>query len=861
MKKTGILLITLFIFFAITNIIYGDITPTERAALIALYTSTNGAGWNDDTNWLGPVGSENTWYGVTCDAGNTTVLSIDLSSNVLIGPLPIELGNLTNLTVLRLNDNQLNGSIPEQLGNLTNLTTLSLRDNQLIGNIPGQLENLSSISLLNLSINQLTGNIPTELGNLSTIVYLYLNSNQLTGNIPPELGNLSELLRMYLDHNYLSGTIPLELENLSNIQYLRLGANLLTGSIPSQLGNILSMTYLNLHQNYISGTIPPELGNLSNLTLLLMPGNQITGDIPSSITNLTNLTDNINDFRWNGIYTSDSSVETFLNSKQDGGDWESTQTIPPENVAAGSVGFNSIEITWSAITYTGETGGYRVHYSENSGGPYTLFGITADKTIEQMNITGLNEGTTYYFVVQTRTNSHLNNINILDSEYSEEVSETTLSVSVSGSVTNSGSQGIENVILTFSNGGGSASTDSSGNYTHTVANGWSGTVTPSIAGYNTFTPPSRTYSNVTVDQTSQNYTAAPITYIVSGRITDSGGSGLSNAQLSFSNGGWTTTTNSNGDYSQVVTYNWSGTVTPTKAGYYFTPTYRTYSNVLSNQTSQNYTTAGIANTISGRITDGSGSGLSNVELTFSNSGGTVVTNSNGEYSHSVADNWSGDVIPSKKSYLFSPSSKSYTKVKSNFSNQDYRAEAITPSISGMITDIEGNVIENVVISFSNINKTVITDYNGKYSQAVPFNWTGTITPIKQGFSFSPDSYSYSNTVLNQTNQDFIILQDITLSINAMRKTDSAWIVQIQYGELELIIKKKHDDIQVSKYVIYRKISGFDYEIIKELSDSSIQDDKIVYLDKNLEENLNYTYKVVALNSNGDIIGSSNESTI
>jgi hypothetical protein len=46
-------------------------------------------------------------------------------------------------------------------------------------------------------------------------------------------------------------------------------------------------------------------------------------------------------------------------------------------------------------------------------------------------------------------------------------------------------------------------TDASGDYNLTVPYGWSGVVTPGLAGY-TFSPLSRTYSNVTVDQTG-NY--------------------------------------------------------------------------------------------------------------------------------------------------------------------------------------------------------------------------------------------------------------------------------------------------------------------------------------------------------------------
>jgi len=54
---------------------------------------------------------------------------------------------------------------------------------------------------------------------------------------------------------------------------------------------------------------------------------------------------------------------------------------------------------------------------------------------------------------------------------------------------------------------GNPLTNPAGFYTASVDYDWSGTVTPTLAGY-LFTPASRSYSNVTGDQTGQDYTAA-----------------------------------------------------------------------------------------------------------------------------------------------------------------------------------------------------------------------------------------------------------------------------------------------------------------------------------------------------------------
>jgi len=66
--------------------------------------------------------------------------------------------------------------------------------------------------------------------------------------------------------------------------------------------------------------------------------------------------------------------------------------------------------------------------------------------------------------------------------------------------------GVSDVLITFSNGGGTATTDSSGNYSITVPDGYTGTATPSKTGY-TFSPATKSYSSLTANQTGQDYTA------------------------------------------------------------------------------------------------------------------------------------------------------------------------------------------------------------------------------------------------------------------------------------------------------------------------------------------------------------------
>ena len=267
--------------------LYSQVPDSEKEALIALYDSTNGVNWINNTNWLSeqPV---STWYGITVSDDHVT--TIFLENNNLNGTIPDELGNLAYLTTLYMNNNQLKGNIPATLGNLANLSFLYLYSNELEGSIPEVLGNLDSLTYLVISNNQLTDSIPASLGNLSKLKTINLSSNQLSGPIPTSFGGLSSLSQMYLAGNQLNGDIPTSLGNLSNLVTLSLDRNDLEGVIPSSLGNLSGLGYLALHSNQLTGEIPQELGNMSNLTFLSLSYNQLEGEIPEALGNILKLT-------------------------------------------------------------------------------------------------------------------------------------------------------------------------------------------------------------------------------------------------------------------------------------------------------------------------------------------------------------------------------------------------------------------------------------------------------------------------------------------------------------------------------------------------------------------------------------------
>jgi hypothetical protein len=289
------------------NVSFLGIPDIEVAALQALYTSTKGESWYSNDNWMGAIGTECSWLGVTCDAAGNHVTRLNLPGNNLDGPLPAAIGDLSSLDRLDLGGgiesrNYLSGAIPEAIGNLANLTYLSLDRNQISGPVPPAIGSLTQLRTLDLSYNQLSEPIPAAIGNLSALQTLYLQQNQITGPIPEELGDLANLVALNLGSNELSGSIPDEIGGMANLEELDLSRNKLTGLIPGDVGTLVKLRTIDLSGgleedggklvlgfNQLSGSIPDAIGNLAALQRLDLGYNQLENSIPGAIGNLVNL--------------------------------------------------------------------------------------------------------------------------------------------------------------------------------------------------------------------------------------------------------------------------------------------------------------------------------------------------------------------------------------------------------------------------------------------------------------------------------------------------------------------------------------------------------------------------------------------
>ena len=124
-----------------------DVPEAECDALEALYTATNGASWNDNSQWI-TTDLVCTWYGINCYGGE--VVEIYLYSNNLVNDFStVNLLDLPNLFRLNLGANDLAGDMSTVISNLpTNIVQLYLYSNEFTGTLPAEISSFTNLSSL-----------------------------------------------------------------------------------------------------------------------------------------------------------------------------------------------------------------------------------------------------------------------------------------------------------------------------------------------------------------------------------------------------------------------------------------------------------------------------------------------------------------------------------------------------------------------------------------------------------------------------------------------------------------------------------------------------------------------------------------
>jgi uncharacterized repeat protein (TIGR01451 family) len=150
--------------------------------------------------------------------------------------------------------------------------------------------------------------------------------------------------------------------------------------------------------------------------------------------------------------------------------------------------------------------------------------------------------------------------------------------------------------------------------------------------------------------------------VISGNV-----GGVAGVSMRYAIGGvaYTATSGTGGGYTISLPKNWTGTITPVKTGYVFSPLSKTYTSPVTTNQVQNFAIQQFA--ISGNA------GAAGVSLRYVVGGvtKTATSNASGNYTLTVPSNWVGAVTPSKTGYSFLPASISYSTLAANQVNQNY----------------------------------------------------------------------------------------------------------------------------------------------------------------------------------------------
>jgi len=242
MKK--LLGFAIFFLFMCSTLLYATVSESEKKALLDLYYSTNGPGWNSKWDLEAPVCD---WYGIKVDAGH--VIELDLFENNLVGQLPESLGELKYLQRINMAFNTLTGEIPKSIIRLHQLKILRFEMNRLIGKLPESLGEMESLEELSLFNNFLSGDIPESIGDLHNLKVLNLSSNGITGEIPKSIGDLAMLESLGLFQNDLEGNVPSDIGKLGNLRELVMANNHLGGEIPKEFAYLTKLEVLQIQNN------------------------------------------------------------------------------------------------------------------------------------------------------------------------------------------------------------------------------------------------------------------------------------------------------------------------------------------------------------------------------------------------------------------------------------------------------------------------------------------------------------------------------------------------------------------------------------------------------------------------------------
>lgn len=256
----------------------------DSLALVAIYNASDGANWTKNKWELDkPI---DTWSAVTVTDGRVTALKLTNSGVIAQDwTLPEAVGDLAELTELRINSNKLTGTIPDAVYSLSKLQKLYFQNNNLTGSLSPKLGQLTELVEVYIDRNKnFGGTLPAEIGALTKLTGINISQTAIGGAIPQTLTGCQALKNFMAYSTQLSGEIPDFWDQLPNIGVLQLYSNPgLTGPIPATIGTLKAATGIQLKECNLTGNIPASFAGLDKCGNLQLNGNKLSGVVPAEV--------------------------------------------------------------------------------------------------------------------------------------------------------------------------------------------------------------------------------------------------------------------------------------------------------------------------------------------------------------------------------------------------------------------------------------------------------------------------------------------------------------------------------------------------------------------------------------------------
>ncbi len=271
-------------------------------------------------------------------------------------------------------------------------------------------------------------------------------------------------------------------------------------------------------------------------------------------------------------------------------------------------------------------------------------------------------------------------------------------------------------------------------------------------------------------------TPPPSTYTISGTVSGAAGVAMALSGAATQS----TTTGAGGAYTFTTLANGSYTVTPSLAGYTFSPASAAVSVSGANVTATNFTATAVVPatySITGMVTTASGAAQSGATLTLSGgAAGAQTSNASGAYTFSGLAAGTYTVTPSLAGYSFAPASAQVTITAANQTTTTFVATAVVQATYTISGTVSGAVAAGVTVNLTGAaTATTTSAANGTYSFPGLADGAYTVTPSLAGYSFAPLSSSVTVNGANPAAANFVSSTSVAATYSLTGVVSGPWV--------------------------------------------------------------------------------------